>query len=53
MQYLYGYLEYDQTGAIMPIQLSKQVNGVAYRNIVLNKPSQTGLTFQRLIKEKD
>jgi hypothetical protein len=53
MQYLYGYLEYDQTGAIMPIQLSKHVNGVAYRNIILNKPSQTGLTFQRLIKERD
>jgi len=54
MQYLYGYLEYDKTtGAMKPVSLSKQVNGVAYRNIVLNEPSQTGLTFQRLIKEKD
>jgi hypothetical protein len=54
MQYLYGYLEYDKTtGAMKPMSLSKQVNGVAYRNIVLNEPSQTGLTFQRLIKEKD
>jgi len=54
MQYLYGYLEYDQTnGAMKPMSLSKQVNGVAYKNIGLNNPSQTGLTFQRLIKEKD
>jgi len=54
MQYLYGYLEYDKTtGTMKPMSLSKQVNGVAYKNIVLNNPSQTGLTFQRLIKEKD
>jgi hypothetical protein len=54
MQYFYGYLEYDQqTGAMKPVPLSKKVNGVAYKNIVLNEPSQTGLTLQRLIKEKD
>jgi hypothetical protein len=54
MQYLYGYLDYDKTTSTMkPIQLTRQVNGVAYKNIVLNNPSQTGLTFQRLIKEKD
>jgi hypothetical protein len=54
MQYLYGYLEYDQqTGAMKPVPLSKKVNGVAYKNIILNEPSQTGLTLQRLIKEKD
>jgi hypothetical protein len=54
MQYLYGYLEYDKiTAAMKPVQLSRQVNGVAYKNIVLNNPSQTGLTFQRLIKEKN
>jgi hypothetical protein len=52
MQYLYGYLEYDKiTSAMKPVQLSRQVNGVAYKNIVLNNPSQTGLAFQGLIKE--
>jgi hypothetical protein len=52
MQYLYGYLEYDKiTAAMKPVQLSRQVNEVAYKNIVLNNPSQTGLAFQGLIKE--
>jgi hypothetical protein len=36
-QYLYGYLEYDKTTeAMKPMALPKQVNQVAYKNIVLN-----------------
>jgi hypothetical protein len=52
MRYLYGYLEYNpMTKNMKPAQLFKQVNGVAYKNIVTNTLSQTGETFRRLIKE--
>jgi len=52
MRYLYGYLEYNKaTRNMKPIQLFRQINGVAYRNMVTNTLSQTGVTFQRLIKE--
>jgi hypothetical protein len=52
MRYFYGYLEYNKTTRRMkPVPLFRQVNGMAYRNMVTNTPSQTGLTFQRLIRE--
>jgi len=52
MRYFYGYLEYNKTtGSMKPVPLFRQANGVAYRNMVTNTPSQTGMTFQRLIGE--
>lgn len=52
MRYLYGYLEYnDTTKRMKPLQLFRQVNGVAYQNMLTDTLSQTGKTFQRLIRE--
>jgi len=52
MRYLYGYLEYNRTTKGMkPLQLFRQVNGLAYKNMLTGTLSQTGVTFQRLIRE--
>jgi len=53
MRYLYGYVEYNQTTKnLKPLELFKQANGVAFRNIVSNTPSPTGRTFQKLIGDR-
>jgi hypothetical protein len=52
MRYLYGYLQYNHTTRGMkPLQLFRQVNGLAYKNMLTGTLSQTGMTFQRLIGE--